>query len=79
MVYDGDGNRVSETVGNVTTNYLVDTQNPTGYAQAVDELQNGAVAAPTRMAWNTSAKTRRSAAPGRPASTPTTATAASAH
>ena len=43
MVYDGDGNRVSETVGGVTTQYLVDTQNPTGYAQVVDELQNGAV------------------------------------
>ena len=43
IVYDGDGNRVSETVGGVTTNYLVDTQNPTGYAQVVDELQNGTV------------------------------------
>jgi len=44
LVYDGDGNRVSETVGGVTTNYLVDTQNPTGYAQVVDELQSGTVA-----------------------------------
>ena len=44
LVYDGDGNRVSETVGGVTTNYLVDTQNPTGYAQVVDELQGGTVA-----------------------------------
>jgi RHS repeat-associated protein len=44
IVYDGDGNRVSETVGSVTTNYLVDTQNATGYAQVVDELQSGAVA-----------------------------------
>ncbi len=43
VVYDGDGNRVSETVGGVTTNYLVDTQNPTGYAQVVDELQSGSV------------------------------------
>jgi len=43
IVYDGDGNRVSETVGGVTTSYLVDTQNPTGYAQVVDELQSGAV------------------------------------
>jgi len=42
-VYDGDGNRVAKTVGGVTTNYLVDTNNPTGYAQVVDELQNGAV------------------------------------
>jgi RHS repeat-associated protein len=43
LVYDGDGNRVSETVGGVTTNYLVDVQNPTGYAQVVDELQSGTV------------------------------------
>ena len=43
IVYDGDGNRVAETVGGVTTNYLVDTVNPTGYAQVVDELQNGTV------------------------------------
>jgi len=44
LVYDGDGNRVSETVGGVTTNYLVDTVNLTGYAQVVDELQSGTVA-----------------------------------
>jgi RHS repeat-associated protein len=44
LVYDGDGNRVSETVGGVTTNHLVDTQNLTGYAQVVDELQGGTVA-----------------------------------
>jgi len=42
-VYDGDGNRVAKTVGGVVTNYLVDTNNPTGYAQVVDELQGGAV------------------------------------
>ena len=43
IVYDGDSNRVSEIVGGVTTSYLVDTVNPTGYAQVVDELQSGAV------------------------------------
>jgi len=43
VVYDGDGNRVAETVGGVTTNYLVDANNPTGYAQVVDELQNNSV------------------------------------
>jgi len=43
LLYDGDGNRVSETAGGVTTNYLVDTRNPTGYAQVVDELQGGLV------------------------------------
>jgi YD repeat-containing protein len=42
-VYDGDGNRVAKTVGGITTNYLVDTNNPTGYAQVVDELQGGSV------------------------------------
>lgn len=43
-VYDGDGNRVAKTIGGVTTNYLVDTNNPTGYAQVTDELQGGVVA-----------------------------------
>lgn len=43
FVYDGDGNRVAKTVGGVTTNYLVDTNNHTGYAQVVEELQGGAV------------------------------------
>jgi len=42
-VYDGDGNRVAKTVGGVTTKYLVDTNNPTGYAQVVDELHAGSV------------------------------------
>ena len=42
-VYDGDGNRVSKTVSGVTTNYLVDTNNHTGYAQVVEELQSGSV------------------------------------
>jgi RHS repeat-associated protein len=39
--YDGDGNRVSKTVtglGQMTTRYLVDTNNMTGYAQVVEEL-----------------------------------------
>jgi|CXWL01.1.fsa_nt_gi RHS repeat-associated protein len=44
IVYDGDGNRVSETVAGVTTEYLVDTLNPTGYAQVLEEIQNGSVA-----------------------------------
>ena len=43
MAYDGDGNRVSETVGSTATKYLVDTLNPTGYSQVLDELVNGAV------------------------------------
>jgi RHS repeat-associated protein len=44
IVYDGDGNRVSKTGSSGTTQYLVDELNPTGYAQVVDELQNGSVA-----------------------------------
>jgi YD repeat-containing protein len=45
IVYDGDGNRVSETAAGVTTKYLVDGQTPTGYAQVADELVSGAVTA----------------------------------
>ena len=41
IVYDGDGNRVSKTVAGVTTTYLVDTLNPTGYAQVVYEAFSG--------------------------------------
>jgi len=43
-IYDAFGNRATKTVGGVTTTYLVDDDaNPTGYAQVLDELQNGAV------------------------------------
>ena len=38
MQYDAFGNRVAKTVGAVTTQYLVDDLNPTGYAQVVEEL-----------------------------------------
>ena len=44
FVYDGDGNRVSKTVAGVTTQYLVDTQNPTGYPQVVYESISGSTA-----------------------------------
>jgi YD repeat-containing protein len=43
IIYDGDGNRVSKTIGGLTTKYLVDTNNLTGYAQVVEELQNNQV------------------------------------
>lgn len=43
FTYDGDGNRVARTAGGVTTKYLVDSVNPTGYAQVVEEIVNGAV------------------------------------
>ena len=43
LVYDGDGNRVSKTAGGVTTQFLVDDLNPTGYLQVVDKVSAGAV------------------------------------
>jgi RHS repeat-associated protein len=42
-VYDGDGNRTGKTAAGVTINYLIDTNNPTGYAQVVEELQGSSV------------------------------------
>ena len=44
ITYDAEGNRVSKTVGGATTYYLVDDQNPTGYAQVLAEygsISNG--------------------------------------
>src|SRR5262249_35007624 len=41
--YDGDGNRVQETAGGTTTQYLVDDLNPTGYPQVVEEISGGSV------------------------------------
>jgi RHS repeat-associated protein len=43
VVYDGDGNRVAKTTPNGTTQFLVDSVNPSGYAQVLDELQSGSV------------------------------------
>jgi RHS repeat-associated protein len=43
VVYDGDGNRVMKTVGGVTTSYLVDDRNATGFAQVLEELVGGSV------------------------------------
>lgn len=43
IVYDGDGNRVSKTAGGVTTKYLVDDRNLTGYAQVLEEISSGTV------------------------------------
>ena len=43
IVYDGDGNRVSETINGTTTKFLVDDLNPTGYSQVMDELVDGSV------------------------------------
>ena len=43
ILYDGDGNRVGLSAAGVSTTYLVDTMNPTGYPQLLEELVNGAV------------------------------------
>ena len=43
LIYDGDGNRVAKIVDGVTTQYLVDDLNPTGYPQVVEEVVNGVV------------------------------------
>ena len=43
MVYDGGGNRVSESFGLTITKFLVDMQNSTGLPQVMDETVNGAV------------------------------------
>ena len=43
LLYDGDGNRAAKTVNGVTTYYLVDDLNPTGYPQVVEELSGAGV------------------------------------
>jgi RHS repeat-associated protein len=43
IVYDGDGIRVSETIGGTTTKFLMDDHNPTGLPQVLDEIVSGAV------------------------------------
>jgi RHS repeat-associated protein len=43
IVYDGDGNRVSETAGSAATKFLIDDKNPTGLPQVLDEIVNGSV------------------------------------
>ena len=43
LLYDGDGNRVGKTAAGVTTNYLIDELNPTGYLQVMDEASGGTV------------------------------------
>jgi hypothetical protein len=40
QAYDADGNRIKKSVGRVTTFYMVDDLNMTGYAQVVAELDS---------------------------------------
>ncbi len=59
ITYDGDGNRVAKTVNGMTTKYLVDDLNPTGYAQVMEELVVRCCHADsTRMACSASARTQ---------------------
>jgi RHS repeat-associated protein len=51
LAYDGDGNRVSETAGGVTTKFLVDDLNPTGLPQILDEIVNGSVTRTYAYGW----------------------------
>lgn len=44
LTYDGAGNRVSKTVDGERTDYLVDTNTLTGYAQVVEERSSGTTA-----------------------------------
>ena len=43
IVYDAFGNRVAKSVNGVTTRYLVDDLNPTGYPQVIEELTGSTV------------------------------------
>ena len=79
LVYDGDGNRIRKTVSGTVTSYLVDDLNPTGYPQVVDELTNGTVSRTYTYGSSGSVRSRSSPAPGRPASTSTTAAGTSAN
>ena len=64
IVYDGDGNLASKTVGGVTTWYLVDEMNPTGYSQVVEEVVNGEVQAQYTYGHTILSQRRRTAAAG---------------
>jgi RHS repeat-associated protein len=41
--YDADGNRISEAVAGTKTYHLVDANNPTGYAQIIEELDDSEI------------------------------------
>jgi hypothetical protein len=51
VVYDGNSKRVAEAVGGVPITYLVDTVNPTGYAEMVDESLNCSVIRVRLLGW----------------------------
>jgi len=43
VTYDGDGNPVAKTIAGVTTRYLVDDLNPTGFSQVIEEVVGSSV------------------------------------
>jgi RHS repeat-associated protein len=51
IVYDGDGNRVSETAAGVITKFLVDEFNPTHYPQVAEEIIGTTVNAQYVYGW----------------------------
>jgi RHS repeat-associated protein len=44
LTYDGDGNLVQKTAGGHTYTYLIDSNNPTGFAQIIEIRKNGVLA-----------------------------------
>ena len=63
--YDCDGNRVAKTIGGVTTRYLVDDLNPTGFLQVLEEVVSGAVQ--TRYTYGDRIVSQTRSASGTPA------------
>jgi len=66
LQYNCDGDRVAKTVGGVTTRYLVDDLNPTGYVQVLEDVVGGAVQARYTYGSSIVSQTRNAS------STPTT-------
>jgi hypothetical protein len=66
IVYDGDGNRVAKTTPSGATQFLVDDLNPTGYAQVLDEIQNGSVLRTYAYGLELIAQTRPQPSPNPP-------------
>jgi RHS repeat-associated protein len=64
VLHDCDGNRVAKTVGGVTTQYLVDDLNPTGYLQVLEEVSGGGVQ--TRYTYGTKLVSQTRGASGTP-------------
>jgi RHS repeat-associated protein len=52
ITYDGDGNRVIKTTGGTNTFYLLDDQNPSGYAQVLEEWTVTATATNVSKIYN---------------------------